>query len=109
MYADPDELQRTVEIFMIQYDKREAEAKRKSKEVEVDDDGFTLVKPSVKQIQLEEVSPTNSKKKKRAELDDFYRFQLKERKTAEWNDVQKQKEMDRRKIEEMKSNKKFQL
>ena len=85
--------------------------RRKSKEVEVDDDGFTMVKPSFSaSMSAVDVSPESKKRKNRAEdLKDFYVFQLKERKMAEWGDSKKQESLDKIKFNEMKSNNKFQL
>ena len=111
VYSDPDELRKKVDCFLLAYDKQEAEMRRKSNEVEVDEDGFTLVKPSFSTSMSVVDSRLSSKKRKnRAEdLKDFYVFQLKERKMAEWKDEKKRESGDKIKFNEMKSSNKFQL
>lgn len=111
-YSDPDELKRRVDAFMLEFDVREAELKRKMKDKIVDEDGFELVKPSASSNSLT-VDTDNSLRKKRKSssggLDDFYKFQVKERKMAEWGDMKKQEYSDRSRLEDMKAQKKFQL
>ena len=105
-YTDSDELKRKVDAFMMAFDKAEAEARRKSKKTEVDDDGFTLVKPSMVGNPNEVVS---RKRKSSEGVSDFYRFQLKDRKIAEWSEEKRQEVRDKTKMNEMKSSGKFQL
>lgn len=111
-YSDPDELKRRVDAFMLEFDVREAELKRKMKDKIVDEDGFELVKPSASSNSLT-VDTDNLLRKKRKSssggLDDFYKFQVKERKMAEWGDMKKQEYSDRSRLEDMKAQKKFQL
>ena len=94
---------------MIAYDKADAEMRRKSKLVEVDADGFTLVKPV--STNTGSTQPTDRRKRKSADAvqSDFYRFQLKERKIAEWSEEKRQETLDKEKLNEMKASRKFQL
>lgn len=110
IYSDPDELKKKVDLFLLAYDKQEAEMKRKSREKEVDEDGFIMVKPKVTNVTVVP-SQTESKKRKSKsdELTDFYRFQLKERKMAEWSEAKRQQASDVQRFTEMKNNNKFQL
>ncbi len=109
MYSDPDELRRKVDSFMIEYDRHEAELRRRSKQVEIDEDGFTLVKPSFSNIIVDQ--PPSSKKKRKSNdgLSDFYRFQLKERKVEEWTQAKRQEAIDKEVLSQMRSSNKFQL
>ena len=112
VYSDPDELRKRVDTFLLAYDKQEAELRRKSREKVVDDDGFELVqaKPAAT-LSTPSVAATESKKRKSKgeDLTDFYRFQLKERKLAEWSDAKQRDAKDKLKLADMKSNAKFQL
>ena len=112
VYADPDELRKKVDAFLLAYDRQEAELRRKSREKEVDEDGFELVKPS---SGLAGAVPTGgeveSKKRKSrsGDVTDFYRFQLRERKVAEWSEQQRRVVQDKDRLLEMKNSNKFQL
>ena len=93
---------------MVEYDRLEAELRRKSKQVEVDEDGFTLVNPSFSNSVV--ADQTVSKKKRKSEaVSDFYRFQLKERKIEEWTQTKRQEALDKDILNNMRSSKKFQL
>ena len=108
IYSDPDELRRKVDSFMVEYDRHEAELRRKSKQVEIDEDGFTVVKPSFSNTVFSH--PDLSKKKRKSnELSDFYRFQLKERKVEEWTQTKRQEALDKEILNQMRSSNKFQL
>jgi ribosomal RNA-processing protein 7 len=111
VYSDPDELRKKVDSFLLAFDMQEAEMRRKSREKIVDDDGFTLVQPqSNSMVSVPSMAGESKKRKSRAEdLTDFYRFQLKERKVAEWSDAKRREAKDRTKLNEMKNSNKFQL
>ena len=96
---------------MIAFDKQESELRKRSKEKEVDEDGFELVKPSFSTTVAAPLATVPSKKRKSAEggLSDFYRFQLKERKKEEWAEEKRQESLDKDRFNEMKSQNKFQL
>ena len=111
VYSDPDDLRKKVDSFLLAFDKQEAEMRRKSREKTVDDDGFIMVQPKMNTTaSVPSVSTESKKRKSRAEdLTDFYRFQLKERKVAEWSDAKRRDAKDRMKLNEMKNSNKFQL
>ena len=99
-----------VDNFMVEFDRQEAEMRRKSKQVEIDEDGFTLVKPTNGQMAVVDSVPTSSKKRKQNDgFSDFYRFQLKERKVEEWTQTKRQEALDKEYLIKMRSSKKFQL
>ncbi len=109
-YSDPDELKRRVDAFMLEFDAREAELKRKLKEKVIDEDGFELVQPSATNTFTSDSEHSRKKRKSSSEgLNDFYKFQMKERKMAEWGDIKKQEVLDKSRLEDMKAQKKFQL
>jgi ribosomal RNA-processing protein 7 len=110
LYSDPDELRKKVDAFMVAYDRAEAEMRKKSKQKEIDEDGFELVKPSFSNT-IPVASSVSTKKRKTSSegLSDFYRFQLKERKIAEWSAEKKQEAIDKDRINQMRSENKFQL
>lgn len=99
-----------MDAFLLAYDRSEAEMRRKSKDKEVDEDGFELVKPT-SMVMTPVAAETDSKKRKSRgeDLTDFYRFQLKERKMAAWSDVKTQESLDKAKLVHMKESNKFQL
>ena len=90
---------------MVAHDKADADMKRKSKLTEVDEDGFTLVKPSING----EATISSKKRKLTEGSTDFYRFQLKDRKIAQWTEEKRMESVDKAKLNEMKSSGKFQL
>jgi ribosomal RNA-processing protein 7 len=111
VYSDPDELRKKVDAFMLAFDAKEAELRKKQKEKEVDVDGFELVKPAAPLTTAFVDTSANRKKRKSSSegLSDFYKFQIKERKLAEWGDIKKQEFSDKDRLEEMKSQNRFQL
>ena len=109
MYSDPDELRKRVDQFLLAYDRHEAEMRRKSKEQEVDEDGFIMVKPKVTSTAIATPTETKKRKPKADSLTDFYRFQLKERKMSEWSETKRQQQKDVTRFNEMKNSNKFQL
>ena len=94
---------------MVEYDRLEAELRRKSEQVEVDEDGFTLVKPSFSNSVVADQTVSKKKRKSNEGLSDFYRFQLKERKVEEWTQTKRQEALDKEILNNMRSSKKFQL
>ena len=99
-------------MFLLAYDRQEAEARRRSKEQDVDEDGFIMVKPKFTGASAVSANQTDSKKRKSRGEDgvtDFYRFQLKERKMAEWSETKRQHIKDTARFNEMKNSNKFQL
>jgi hypothetical protein len=94
---------------MIEYDRNEAELRRKLKQVDVDEDGFTVVKPSFTNSVVSDAHVSRKKRKSNEGLSDFYRFQLKERKVEEWSQTRRQEALDKEHLNNMRSSNKFQL
>jgi ribosomal RNA-processing protein 7 len=112
IYVEPDELRKKVDTFLLAFDRQEAELRRKSKEREVDEDGFELVKPSnpgASAVPTAQVADSRKRKSRNEDMKDFYRFQLRERKVAEWSDQRRSALQDQQRLLEMKSSNKFQL
>ena len=112
IYVDPDELRKKVDTFLLAFDRQEAELRRKSKEKEVDEDGFELVKPSnpgTSAVPTAHCADSRKRKSRNEDMKDFYRFQLRERKVAEWSDQRRSALQDQQRLLEMKSSNKFQL
>jgi len=119
--TDPSELQEEVDSFMKEFDEKEemeqAERIRQSKEA--DDDGFIKVVSKNKRKrpdnELDEntsarkanTSRTRSKKKKPKELKNFYRFQIKDAKIKQLDDLRRKFEEDKVKVSKMKEDRKF--
>lgn len=70
--------------YMTSFDEREDEDKRRREELknQVDDDGFVTVVNAKKRgiVQAEEVLAKPAKRQKSKELDNFYKFQTREKK-----------------------------
>jgi ribosomal RNA-processing protein 7 len=120
--TDPLELQEEVDSFMKEFDENEemelAERLRQSKEP--DDDGFIKVVNKSKRKRPENdldentsarkantASRSRNKKKKPKELKNFYRFQIKEAKVKQLDDLRKKFEEDKVKVSKMKEDRKF--
>ncbi|OBA23446.1 hypothetical protein METBIDRAFT_29909 [Metschnikowia bicuspidata var. bicuspidata NRRL YB-4993] len=116
---DPNELAQNVSKALELFNKAEQESREElQKQTQiVDEDGFTLVVGSHtktkagmlgKQKLLQAKEQENSKKKlKRKEKDDFYRFQLREKKKAEMNDLLHKFKQDQERVKLMKERKRF--
>ncbi|KAG0652754.1 Ribosomal RNA-processing 7 [Hyphodiscus hymeniophilus] len=110
-YPDTAILQKNVDAFMTAWNHNEDEKARSAKRQRnvPDEDGFVTVTKGGrigparrddverKQAELEE-----REKKKREELGDFYRFQMRERRKAEQGELVKQFEEDKKRVEAMK-------
>ena len=113
---------------MAQYDERQEESRRRARETQVDDDGFTKVvsgitrtpdgltirgarRPSLKTgafgesmasaVSTEHAS-SSQKKKKTKEMPDFYRFQVREKRREELIDFRKRNRKDLETVKQMK-------
>lgn len=116
---DPNQLAHDVSAALELFNRAEQESKQElQKQTEiVDEDGFTLVVGSHtktkagmlgKQKLLQAKEQERSKKKlKRKEKDDFYRFQLREKKKAEMNDLLHKFKQDQERVKVMKERKRF--
>ncbi|KAG3158085.1 hypothetical protein PC128_g21564 [Phytophthora cactorum] len=97
--------------YMASFDEMEAEDLRRREELksQVDDDGFQTVVNTKKRgiVQTEEVLARPAKKQKSKELDNFYRFQMREKKRDQLKTLRERFEEDRQLVEKMKKANKF--
>lgn len=110
-YPDEGTVQASVDAFMMSWNDKEEEKARLSKRQRnvPDEDGFVTVTrggrtgpariedAEEKRRELEE-----KEQKKREEMGDFYRFQMRERRKAEQGELVKRFEEDKRRVETMK-------
>uniref|UniRef100_A0AAV1UI62 RRM domain-containing protein n=1 Tax=Peronospora matthiolae TaxID=2874970 RepID=A0AAV1UI62_9STRA len=98
--------------FMASFDAAEAEVlrQRNEKKNQVDDEGFHVVLNTKKRgvIQAEEVLARPVKKHKSKELDNFYRFQTREKKRDQLKTLRERFREDRHVVEKLKKANKFQ-
>ena len=112
--TDIQELKSKVDKYMAEFDENETknELERKKRQLEVDDDGFVLAK-TTKRRKLSNSNSRSSgtqrgrKPKKKYELKNFYRFQMKEEKREKLNELRKKFEEDKAKVAAMKLQRKF--
>lgn len=118
-YVDQQQLYKEVNSYMEEFAKEE---ERKLQQVQklsqnVDEDGFTMVVGSKRkssggiakpQIMTKEMlEAQQAKKKRKKEKTDFYRFQLREQKKNEMNNLLKRFQDDKLKIQELRQKKRF--
>lgn len=116
---EPAELARSVAEALELFNRAEQETKEElQRQTEiVDEDGFTLVVGShtktkagilgkQKRVQTEQTDKTR-KKMKRKEKEDFYRFQLREKKKAEMTELLNKFKLDQERVKTMRERKKF--
>lgn len=110
-YPDPDLLGASVDAYMMEFNMKEEEATQMAKRLRnvPDDDGFVTVTrggrtgparrddAETKRLEMEE-----KEEKKRKEMGDFYRFQLRERRKEEQGELVKRFEEDRKRVDAMK-------
>lgn len=108
-YPDPDVLQSSVDAFMAAYTAQEAErARQLARQRSVpDEDGFVTVtrggrNAPAREDQTKAKEDELKKRKKNRVRDDFYRFQVREKKKEQAMDLVKGFEEDRRKVEAMR-------
>ncbi|KAI8886117.1 hypothetical protein K501DRAFT_244607 [Backusella circina FSU 941] len=116
---DPVELQQDVDTFMHKFKADEYEKERQELERmnQMDDDGFTVVVRHKKQKNTDgsisvaavstDMAEAQRHKSKKKELVNFYRFQMRDKKQKELNDLRKRFEEDKAKIAHLKQNRKF--
>ncbi|CDR40391.1 CYFA0S05e00254g1_1 [Cyberlindnera fabianii] len=114
-----EETSAAVTQALTEFEEREEESIKKLKEMKeiVDDDGFTLVvgkNRKTKRGILGKISGTTKfetaktgKKEKKKEKQDFYRFQIREKKKQEMNELLKKFRDDQERIKELKEKKRF--
>jgi ribosomal RNA-processing protein 7 len=106
-HASTEDLQEDVDSFIRKFEQEEAEAKvAAEKSAEPDDDGFVTV--TRKTRPREEIkAPGGHKKKKKGELKNFYRFQIREGKRNQLMELREKFTKDKEKIDKMKGQRKF--
>lgn len=117
--CDSDQLSALVSKSLELFNQAEEDSRqelRLQKEI-VDEDGFTLVVGTQsktraeilgKQKRLQEAEAEKAKKKgKKKEKDDFYRFQLREKKKEEMNDLLQKFKQDQERVKLMREKKRF--
>ncbi|ANB15234.1 Rrp7p [Sugiyamaella lignohabitans] len=118
-YPDEGELQHEVDTYMEEF--AQAEETKRQQVVDklnlVDEDGFTMVVGSKRkslagiataQKATEQfVAEQSAKKKRKKEKADFYRFQIREQKKTEMNDLLRRFQQDKLKVKELKERKRF--
>ena len=106
-YPDPDQLLQTVNQYMTAYAAKEEEEEKGRQKLrqEPDEDGFVTVtkggRTKVANPKIAEAADGRHKKKIQG-LDDFYRFQARERKKARANELLREFEQDKHKIRLLK-------
>ncbi|KAI8871941.1 hypothetical protein GQ42DRAFT_103060, partial [Ramicandelaber brevisporus] len=107
-------LQRDADTAIKAYNEAVAEQQRQLAEVaaEPDDDGFTLVTRrgtggATKHGTVTDASGTTKKAKKKKELDNFYRFQVRESKREKLVQLRSKFEEDKKRIAALKESRKF--
>lgn len=110
-YPDSDTLQASVEAFSVLFARREQEAAEIAKRLrnEPDEDGFVTVTRGGRNAPASRNEAEEAKRKmmekeekKKGELTNFYRFQLRERKKAEQAELLKRFDDDRKKLSAMR-------
>ncbi|KAI7849325.1 ribosomal RNA-processing protein 7-domain-containing protein [Circinella umbellata] len=108
---DHDQLQQQVNAFMLKFTASEYEKEREAQERmnKMDDDGFTVVSRVRKGIAsaTQQQPIEQPKKKKMGDLNDFYRFQLRQQKQNELQQLRERFEQDKQKIEQQKQSRRF--
>ncbi|KAK3360249.1 ribosomal RNA-processing protein 7-domain-containing protein [Lasiosphaeria hispida] len=110
-YADKDVVQAAVDAFSELFGKREREAAEIAKRLrnEPDEDGFVTVTKGgrnapakMREAEEAKMKMMERAEKKKAEMTDFYQFQLRERKKEEQAELVKQFEEDRQRLSVMR-------
>ncbi|XP_072167637.1 ribosomal RNA-processing protein 7 homolog A-like [Diadema setosum] len=116
MWSDPLKLQKKVDDFMADFDKKKQEEEEQAKEEEgvPDEDGWITVtkrsaKPVVARTERQQRRLQAREKRKRAEkeLMNFYTFQTRESKREHIAELRKKFEEDKQRISQMKAARKF--
>ena len=118
-FLDPQELSDSVSQALVQFDEAERESMEQLQQqaLLVDEDGFTMVVGSHRKTKAGimgrqklastvEVDKALAKMKKK-EKEDFYRFQLREKKKQEMNDLLSKFKQDQERVRLMREKKRF--
>jgi ribosomal RNA-processing protein 7 len=110
-YPDRAALQSSVDAFFAVFNRREAEAAQLAKRLrsEPDEDGFVTVTRGGRNAPARKAEAEEARRKmeeklerKKEQMTDFYRFQTRERKKAEQDELLKRVDEDRKKFNAMK-------
>lgn len=116
LITDLDGLKREIEEFVADHDRKKAEEISKAEEeAEPDEDGWTVVsrhtaKKPVGKISNKaqaKVKAREQRKRKRKELENFYKFQMKESKLQKMEELKQKFEVDKKRQAQMKQDRKF--
>lgn len=109
-----DDLQREIDEYMADYDKAENAARVAEKTANTDDDGWVTVTRrgpvagfEQKESTINKVEEKMEKKRKQKELTNFYTFQIRQSKMQHIVNLRKKFEEDKRKIERLKTTRRF--
>jgi hypothetical protein len=104
-YAPRTVLQQRVVEDLAQFDAAQAEEKKQAKRARADADGFIPVtKGAKKGVKVQQEAQERMKKKM---MSDFYRFQVRQSKTARIADLRRKFEEDKKAVQKMKMQRKF--
>ncbi|KAL4165531.1 hypothetical protein KRP22_014241 [Phytophthora ramorum] len=105
------EVKEIADRYMASFDEEEQEDMRRREELkqQVDDDGFQTVVNTKKRgvVLAEEVLAKPAKRQKSKEIDNFYRFQTREKKRDQLKTLRERFEEDRQLVDKMKKANKF--
>lgn len=108
------DLEAEVNKYMNVFEVDEMKEKEDEKRVETDEDGWTIVKKSgrnagfqQKESILSKIEDKIASRKSKKELANFYTFQIRESKQRHIISMRKRFESDKRKVEQMKKERKF--
>jgi ribosomal RNA-processing protein 7 len=110
-YPDKDAVEQAVNSFFVMFDRKEQEAAELAKRLrnEPDEDGFVTVTRGARNAPARRDEAEEARRKmldkadkKKAELSNFYRFQLREQKKAEQTELLKRFDEDKKKISAMR-------
>lgn len=111
---DEKELQAEVEEYMSAFEEKEQEEREVAKKVEVDDDGWTVVKRGKagggfqqKQSILDALEKKIERGKEKKEFKNFYTFQLRQSKQRHIINLREKFQKDKLKIEALKKARRF--
>jgi len=112
--SNEKELEAEVNKYMEVFEVDEMKEKEDEKRVEVDEDGWTVVKKSGRNAGFQQKESIVSKiedklasRKSKKELANFYTFQIRDSKQRHIVSMRKRFESDKRKVEQMKRERKF--
>lgn len=111
---EPKRLQEQIDSYIAAYDERKEQENETAKQADApDDDGWvTVTKKTHPVIEKKEsifnrIEEKEKGKKRRKELKDFYRFQMKDSKVKQLATLRKRFEEDKKKVEVLRNSRRF--